>query len=150
MMDEFDRTSELLAELKAEEQHHRLSAIRLRTIKIGALLLEVAGVATTLIYGFLPNHTSRTTALLALIPTGVAALAGYFRLEQRASWHRVMWAQISQLITRIKIEGAPLQPEQLVAISQRIQEIQYQGQATWSYAQALDFEREDRGGGPGH
>jgi hypothetical protein len=148
-MGDFDRTSELLAELKAEEQHHRLSAIHLRRIKIGALLLEVASVATTLIYGFLPNHTSRTTALLALIPTGVAALIGYLRLEQRASWHWVMWAQVSRLITRIKIEG-PLQPEQLVAISQRIQEIQYQGEATWSYAQELDFEREDRGGGPGH
>jgi hypothetical protein len=135
------RVKKLSDELKDKAVRELSLAKWSHWLNIAAMLLTLLATGATVIYGLLPNHSSATTAALALVPSGIALFATSLKLETRCNWHYKRYYALSALIRTLEIElpDVPTQ-DQISAVSTSLSKLEIDMESLWERDLSLDWQ----------
>jgi hypothetical protein len=109
-------------------------------LNVGAMAATLLTTGVAVVYGFMPGHSSQLTALLALLPGGIALLATSLKFQSRCDWHYKKHYALMALSRKVRIElpDVPTQ-EQLTDISQTLGKLEMDTEGSWEKELSLDW-----------
>jgi hypothetical protein len=137
----------LFEELDAASRRELKLAHWSHWLNVGAMAATLITTGVAVVYGLMPNHSSQITAMLALLPGGIALLATSLKLQERCDWHYKKHYALMALIRKIKIElpDSPTQ-EQVTDISQTLGKLDMDTEGAWEKELSLDWKHFEQKG----
>jgi len=122
----------LLDEVKCELRKELRYAKTCHSANIFLMVLTIATSAGVAIYGLTPHADAKVTGFLALVPGGIAVLAGGLKFQTKGHWHYERAFALAALRRSIEIELPELPTRaQIVELSKRFSEIDKKLNQQW-------------------
>jgi len=141
-MDITKKSEHLREELIEKSERHRKFGRRSRRTNNFAMMFALLAAGGAVTYGFLPNAKSQVTAVLGLVPSGIAVLATSLKLESRSHWHYSRSFAMFALLRKIDIEFPdPPSQEQLTEVSMALGKLEMDYEAAWQTELLMNWEK---------